>query len=187
MAVTVEYKPTTGDLLRAGYVGLRSRPLVFALSFGFFVLVPWLAALCGIVASLLGAPIRPLSIMSLIAIPPVAVAAFVLIMLFQVRGARSLQGTHTYEFSDADIRLKGPGFDNRIEWAILTRCHGSNHALLFMSGNALVISVPGRSLTFSSRKELWQMVTAKGVKLTGRWKVEAEQSAPPVAHKDARR
>jgi len=174
MAVTVEYKPTTGDLLRAGYVGLRSRRLVFALSFGFFVLVPWLAALCGIVASLLEAPIRPVSIMSLIVIPPVAVAAFALIMMFQARGARSLQGTHTYEFSDADIRLKGPGFDNRIEWAILTRCHVSNHGLLFMSGNSPVISVPGRSLTFSSRKELSQMIAAKGVKLTGRWQADPE-------------
>jgi hypothetical protein len=187
MAVVVEYKPTTGDLLRAGYVGIRTRPLVFALSLGFFVLIPWLSALCASVVYFFGAPISPFTIVSLVAIPPVAIVAFALTMLFQVRGARSLQGTHIYEFSDAEIHLKGPGFDNRMDWASLTRCHGSTHGLLFMSGNAPVISVPQRSLSFASRKGLFHMLTAKGVKLSGQWNVDAEQNAPPAAHKDARR
>ena len=177
MTVIVTYKPANADLLRSAYVGLRSRPLVFALSFGFFVVVPWLAALCGIVASLLGVPTNPLPVLSLIAVPPVAVAAFSVIMLFQVRDARSLAGTHTYKFSCEDIRLKGPGFNNRIEWAILTRYHVSNHGWLFMSGNAPLIFVPGRSLTSSSENQLEKLVALKEIKVTGQRKVNAKQDS----------
>lgn len=187
MTVVVEYKPTTWDLLRAGYVGLRTRPLVFALSLGFFVLIPWLAALCALVGYLFGAPISPFAIVCLVAIPVVTVVTFALLMLFQVRGARSLQGSHTYEFSDSEIRMKGPGFDNHIDWVNLTRCHGSTHGLLFMSGNLPVISVPQRSLSFASRKGLFHMLTVKGVKLSGQWNVDSERSAPPDLHKDVPR
>ena len=180
MRISITYNPTTKDLLRTAYVGLRSRPLIFASSIGFFVIVPWLAALCSIAASVFGVSIKPLplhSLVGLILIPPFAVAGFALLILFQVRGARSLQGTHIYEFSESGIYLKGPGFDNRVEWSILTRCHVSNFGWLFMTGNAPIISIPGRVLKSPLKNELQKLVNMKNVKVTGQRKPLAE---PPL-------
>lgn len=162
-------------MLRAGYVGLRSRPVVFTLWLGFFVIVPWLSALLFTVNSLLlGKPVESWLVMNLIAIPPLVVTLFGSIILFQFRNARTLQGTHTYNFSDADIHLKGPGFDNRVEWSILTRCHVSDLGWLITSGNTPLISIPGRLLTSSSYNEIQEMITRKGIKITGKLKTNTE-------------
>jgi hypothetical protein len=169
VTTTVTFTPTRTDLLRAGYLGLRARPFTFFLSVGFFIAVPWLIALFGLGARVIGARVGLLPVVELILIPPVAVAAFALIMLFGVRGARTLQGTHSYEFSDAGIRLKGPGFDNRVEWSALTRCHASPYGLLFMTGAAPLISVPGRVLSPTSRRAIGDLVVATAMKRTGDW------------------
>jgi len=171
MAIAVTFSPTRGDLLRTCYMGLRTRPLSFATYVGFFVILPWAVSIWGIIAFTLGAPIGPLGplvIMSMIAIPPISVAAFALVMLFQFRGAKGLQGTHRYQFSDGGIQLNGPGFDTRIQWAMLTRCHGSNQGMVFMSGNVPLISLPARYIAGAEKAELQQLIASKGIKLTGR-------------------
>ena len=100
---------------------------------------------------------------------PLVVAAFLAwISLRQVRGARTLEGTRTYEFSDADIRLRGTGFDTRVQWAMITVCYGPKEGLLFKSGNASLISVPGRALdTPDGWTELRRLIVDKGIKLEG--------------------
>jgi hypothetical protein len=172
MAVTVNFTPTTADLLRGGYLGLRVRPINFAFSVGFFIILPWAAACCGIIASVMGVSVPLIFILILIALPPITVAAFGRLMLSQVRGSRGLQGEHSYQFSGDGILLKGPGFDNRVEWTLLTRCHGAKQGLLFISGNAPLISVPGRALSPAAKAELRELVVSKGIVVTGLWKSE---------------
>jgi len=170
MATTVGFNWTKADILRAGYVGLRSQPLNFALSVGFFIVVPWLCAFLGVIVSVLGGSVySSLTIAGLIVIPPVAVGFLAWLSLFQVRGARALEGTHTYEFSETDIHLKGPGFDNHAEWGVITVCYGRKQGLLFKSGNASLISVPGRALSSAARAELRRLIVDKGIKLEGPW------------------
>jgi len=110
-----------------------------------------------------------LTIGGLIILPPVAVGFFAWLSLLQVRGARALEGTHEYEFSDADICLKGPGFDNRVDWAMITACYGRKQGLLFKSGNASLFSVPGRALSPAATTELRRLIVHKGIRLEGPW------------------
>jgi hypothetical protein len=167
--ISVAFEPTGKDIIRASYLSLRARPVIWALSVGFFVVLPWLAALGGIAASIAGAPVGMFPILILIVVPPLAAGYFALLPLVLVRGARSLQGIHTYEFSETGIRLRGPGFDNHIDWAILTRCYGFDSGLVFVSGKAALFSVPGRTLSPAAKKQLREMLAANGVALAGPW------------------
>jgi hypothetical protein len=153
-----------------GYVGLRAKPAVFALFLGFFVVFPWVVAALLIADNMAGGSNSAFSIVSMTALPLIGIAAFAHLPLLQVRRARTLQGIHTYAFSDQDIHLTGPGFDSRVDWAALTRCYGRREGLAFFTGSAPIIAVPGRSLSETSREDLRQLVAAKGVKLAGPWR-----------------
>ncbi len=170
MAVTIAFHPNKADILRSAYVGLRSQPANFALAFGFFVVLPWFLASLGIIVSLFaGSMIFPWALGGLIVAPPLVVASFAWLTLLQVHGARGLEGTHTYEFSETGIHLKGPGFDNQLDWAMLTLCYGRKQGVVFKSGNAFLISVPSHALSADKRAALQQLLVAKGVKLSGSW------------------
>jgi hypothetical protein len=168
-SIVINFTPTKVDILRAAFLALRARPLTLAFSVGFFVVLPWFSALIAIAASAAGADVSTWWIFELIVIPPLAVALFSAIPLMQVRGARSLNGTHTYEFSDRGIHLTGPGFDNRVDWSILTRCYSFKPGLLFVSGNAPLITVPSHSLSAVNKAELGRLLAAKGVQARSTW------------------
>lgn len=169
MPITAAFQPTRNDIIRTSYLGLRARPVIWALALGFFVVLPWLAALGGIVAAVAGKSVGMFPIAILIVVPPLAAGYFAVLPLVLVRGARSLQGMHTYEFSDTGVRLSGPGFDNHIDWAILTRCYGFDQGLVFVSGKAALFSVPGRSLSPAAKTQLRETIAANGVALAGPW------------------
>jgi hypothetical protein len=166
MSITATFQLTKGDIIRSGYLGLLSRPLVLALCLGFFVGVPWVTALVFVVEQ----SADLLSIASLFVLPLLAIVFFSLIPLWVTRGARSLDGTHTYDFSEDGIHLVGPGFDNRIDWAIVTRCYGFGLGLLFVSGKAPILSVPARSLSPAAKTQLRRMIVTRGVEVAGTWK-----------------
>jgi hypothetical protein len=170
MAVTIEFTPCRSDLLRAGYVALRARPKVLAAALGLFVVLPWAAAVLALAGRISGLPISWWSIGTLVLIPPLVVVAFSSVALNQVRGARTLRGKHTYLFTNTGIRLTGPGFDNSVQWHALTRCYGCSMGLMFYSGNAPCISVPGRMLTPAVAAELQQIASAAGLTLAGPWR-----------------
>jgi len=168
MAVVVSYHPTRADIYRSAYVGLRAQPLIWAFVIGVFLVLPWGAAALGIVAHFAwGMRLGP-DFLALCLVPFLFVAASLVLIPLRVRGVRTMQGTHTYEFSDSGIMVKGPGIESRLEWPSLTRCHAARQGLLFLSGNFPFISVPGRALTPSSRTELLALAESKGVKLSGR-------------------
>jgi len=48
-------------------------------------------------------------------------------------------------------------------------CYGRKQGLAFKSGNAFVISVPGRALSSDERTELRRLIADKGIKLEGPW------------------
>lgn len=165
--IEVAFTPTRWDLLRAGQMGLRARPVFFFFSLSFFVILPWLIALAFLLAYFAGVHISLFPMVVLLFIPPVAVVFFSLIPLWVARGARSLRGTHHYAFSEGEIRLVGPGFENRVEWPLITRCFGFKSGLLFVSGNAPLITVPGRALPSVASAQLRQLLISKNVELCG--------------------
>jgi len=176
--IAVSFIPSRADLMRLGYVALRANPVVLALSLGFFVVFPWVVATSLMVDNASGGSNSAYSIVSMLALPLISIAAFAYLPLLHVRRARTLQGTHTYAFSDQDIHLTGPGFDSRVDWAALSRCYGRREGLIFFTGSAPIITVPGRSLSQTSREDLRQLVAAKGVKLAGPWRGAARPDAP---------
>ena len=171
MQITVTFRPVMTDALRSGFAALRMRRLLFASAVGFFIVIPWVTAgLTLVVAVAYGARVSPLSVGTLLALPPIVVAAFALIPLRQVWGAPSLRGPHVYRFSDADIFLTGPGFENRCQWSMFTQCYASSQGLLFLSGRAPTVFLPTRAISQeSAQRELGELLRNKGVRLTGRW------------------
>jgi hypothetical protein len=163
MAVTVTFTPTNADLMRTGYLGIRSRPLVLAMSLGFFVVLPWVLALGAFIAKLAGYHIPWLPIVVLAVLPASSVFSFALIPLFLYRHAPTLQGPHSYEFSEQDIHAVGPGFDNRVQWNVLTRCLKHRYGLLLMSERVPMVTVPGRALARADWVELLRLVRMKGL------------------------
>ena len=119
-----------------------------------------------------GGRINLVSITALVVVPIFSIAFFALLPLVLIRGARSLNCPHLYQFSGEGIRLTGPGFDNRVEWKLVTRCYGFKQGLLFASGNAPLITVPARSLSAATRAKLRQLIMESGVELMGEWKKE---------------
>jgi len=140
------------------------------LGLSFFVILPWLTALGYLFAYFAGVNIALAPAVVLLFVPPVAVTFFSLLPLWAVRGARSLQGDHVYRFSEEEIVLSGPGFENRVEWHLVTRCFGFKSGLLFVSGNAPLITIPGRALSSSTKAGLRELLITKNVGLGGPWK-----------------
>jgi hypothetical protein len=171
MAVTVSFRPSRADLLRSGLIGLEMRPWVMWAGISIFVLLPWATAVfvCVMEAST-GRVFPRSSLIELILLPPFTVAGFASIPFIVTRGARTLDGEHVYEFDDWGSRLTGPGFDNRVAWSTVTRCHASRMGLLFLTGSLPIITVPARVLSPSSKTALRDLVSGAGVKVTGRWK-----------------
>jgi hypothetical protein len=177
MPVIISFTPTRFDLLRAAYLTVRSRPFLFASLIG-VIAIPWMGALIGLIVMARGIFVSPFSIAVLIALPPLVLAASVHAVLQSVRGARQLEGVHTYEFSESEIRLGGPGFDNHLAWTALTRCYGRADGMLCFSGSTPVITIPGRALSPESSLTLRQLMAAKGVHLAGPWNRGAPQRPP---------
>lgn len=173
MTMKFSFDPTRADLVRAAYVGLQTRPVVFAICVAIVIALPGIVALFTISAIIQGTPIPAPPFLKVMLLPPIVFGALGGLIHLQVGGAVSLTGRHTYEFSETGIRLTGPGFDSHLEWKLVTRCQGSKHGLLFFSGNAAYIFIPGRVLSNSSRSELRALVAAKGIKRTGHWGSEA--------------
>jgi hypothetical protein len=177
MTISVAFTPTKRDLVLAGYLGLRARPFNFALSLAFFVILPWVAALGSGVYYLSGGPVNLSNIIVLLIVPIASIAFFALLPVVLARGMRSLNGPHRYDFSGDGIRLTGPGFDNRVEWKLVTRCYGFKTGLLFASGSAPLITVPARALSPTTGTQLRRLIMASGVELAGRWKKESTAAA----------
>ena len=112
-----------------------------------------------------GNPMSWASIVMLAVMPPIMVALFAFIPVLVTRGAKTLNGVHTYEFSSGGIRMSGPGFANRMEWSALSTCVSSPHGVLFMSGKVAFLSVPGHVLDQRSRSELVSLAKDKGLQV----------------------
>ena len=162
MSVQICFTPTKRDLMWTVYAGVRARPAIFFSSILFFVVLPWSAALIILV---LGNLASTWSIIVLLVVPPIAVASFASIPIRLFGDSPSLQGEHTYEFSDSEIHLIGPGFDNRVDWSIVTSCLEFSGGLQFYSKKLAVISIPRRALSATTSQELRALCVAKGISI----------------------
>lgn len=160
MSVQIFFTPSRRDLVWAAYAGLRARPAIFFTSILFFVAFPWSAALIFLALGFLASTWL---IIVLLLLPLIAVALFVSIPIRLFGGSPSLQGEHTYEFSENEIHLFGPGFDNRVSWSIITRCLEFSGGFLFYSNKLPIISIPRRALPGHTSLGLRALCEASGV------------------------
>lgn len=167
MNVTIRFTPKTIDLIWAGYAGLRARPVILVMGLVFFVGLPWLAAFLAIIGVAMGKPIGLITITTLLLVPPVAIVFIALLPVILFRGSRALRGLHTYEFSNQDIHFIGPGFDNRVDWGIVTRCIRSRAGLLFLSDRLPLVTLPNRVLSAETFRQIQELLAAKGIALHG--------------------
>ena len=161
--ITVSFTPTNRDFVWISYATLRSRPVLFAMLLGFFVVLPWLAA---IAAVLTGAKLGLAFIVSLLT-PPIMLGFFALMPLLIYRKSQALKGEHIYEFSDIEIYLHGPGFDNRVQWALITNCTEISGGLIFNSNKLAIISIPPRVLSSHKISSFRQLIENKGIEYKG--------------------
>jgi hypothetical protein len=66
---------------------------------------------------MLGAPLDMASIVLLVVIPPLVAGSFAWIPVLVMRGAATLQGTHTYEFTNAVVKISAPGLSSQVDCA----------------------------------------------------------------------
>jgi hypothetical protein len=160
MPISISFTPSKRDLMWAAYAGVRARPIVFFTSVLFFVVLPWFGAL---IILTLGNPTSAWPAIVLIVVPPIAVASFASIPVRLFGDAPSLQGVHTYEFSESEIHLFGPGFDNRVKWSIVTHCVEFSGGLQIYSKKLAIISIPRRALSETTMSALRALLKAKGI------------------------
>ena len=159
-------------------MGLRSKPLVFGLWLSITVVLPWLGAAIFLWPTSRARGADPYMAVLLIAYSLFIVGMVVLVPLWTTRGAPTLKGTHRYEFSPDGIRLTGPGFDSRVDWASITRCFVCSQGVLFFSGRIPIISFPARAIPPSSSAELRSLVDQKGVARNRSWAIGAREAGP---------
>ena len=172
MTITVSYTPNRSDLRRAMYEGFRARPIIFALAVGFFVVIPWLAATAGLAMRVAGAPIALWKPLLLLISPPIGFVLFERYMFRMIQGVPMAREGRTYTFTEADVRMTGPGVDSRLEWTMFTRCHSSAHGLFIYSGKLPLVQLPERALSATSRRDLRTLMASKGLELRGSWDVD---------------
>jgi hypothetical protein len=136
---------------------------------GFFIVLPWAIAVWQIVNAVGGMAVSSMTIVEMLLLLPLAVVGFGAIPFWISRGSRLIGGHHSFKFADEDIHLTGPDGESRVRWSALTRCFGTQHGILFYSGNRPMISIPGRALARVDAAELRAMSAARGVKIVGRW------------------
>ncbi len=160
MSIAINFTPTSRDLVWAGYAGLRAKPIFLAILLLFFVVLPWSSALFVL---LFGKLVSIWSVALLVLVPPISVIAFAFLPVRLFRNSPTLQGVHTYEFSENEIHLIGPGFDNRLQWPTLTRCIQFSGGLQFYSNTLALISIPRRALSESTLSSLHHLATLKEI------------------------
>ena len=163
MLASVQFTPQKSDLIWSGYAGVRARPFIFVTAVSFFVVLPWLAALLTIVLALMGKFVGWQPIAIFVLVPPISVTFFALLPLFLFRNARSLRGTHNYEFTRDGMHFTGPGFDNRVEWSLVTRCLYSRAGLLFMSDSLPMVNIPKRILSPEVSGQISELLRANNI------------------------
>ena len=158
MAIVIKFVPNKTDLIRAGYAGLRARPVIFFVSVLFFIVIPLATA---VLLAVFGDESHKVNTITLAVIPPVTVAFF-LYLPVQLHGkSPSLNGEHVYEFSDSEIHLLGPGFDNHVQWSLVTKFIKIHGVYLLFSNKAPIITVPVRGIPVSSSKEFDELLRSR--------------------------
>jgi hypothetical protein len=129
----------------------------------------------GIVWWARGAHIKLYEPLLLLATPPLAALGFERSMFRTLMKMPIMQGERTCTFSDDDVRIRGQGFENRLEWKTFSRCHSSAHGLFILARHTPVVQIPERALSASSRRDLRVLLAAKGLELTGAWDVAGNE------------
>ncbi len=125
---------------------------------GFFVILPW-----GVAAAMLGlfafrnGRLDLWSFSVLLVAPILAMGLFSLIPLWMARSAQrdapTLQGVHSYEFSEGGIQLSGPEFKNQLEWSAITNYFESRYGAMFFGGSNPIVFVPARAFSSVAERE----------------------------------
>ena len=103
----------------------------------------------------------------MLAVPVLSTISFYNLPVKLFGKSPALQGEQTYCFADEDIHAKSIAFDTRISWTIITSCFAHSFGVVFFSGKAPLLSIPGRALDVQGRNALLDLVARKGIKIEG--------------------
>jgi hypothetical protein len=169
MSIAIQFRPTKRDVMRAAYLGLQLRPIVFFLCISFFVILPWVTVAMLLAEGLHGIPIKPTDLTWPALVPLATIAYFRYVIVMPHTKSLGLTGPHHYEFSESAIQVSGPGFDRVFDWSKVTACHSFRDGLIFRSKRLPLIIVPAHAVTSQDRVILKQLLEFKGIRTLGRW------------------
>lgn len=158
MPIEIRFFPRKIDLVVAGYVGLRARPVISLLFFAFFVVTPWFFAILTIVLRL---PLNYSTTISFCVIPPFTILALLVLPVLIHWKSPSLNGEHIYRFSDTEIQVSGPGFDNHMQWSLVSRFVKLHGVYMLFSNKLPIITIPKRAIQSSIATEFEQLLKSK--------------------------
>lgn len=166
MPIKLTFELTRSDVIRLWYLAMlnwrRRTPIVMAV---FFVAVPWIAA-CVFLSD---PSVGRLTIVGLFSVPLVLLVLYSMAPLLAMYRMRSPGGPYTYEFSDEGMNLAGQGIESRMEWKLVSRCHGAPMGLLVFYGENAFLPIPGRAASPEVRKQLRELLLRRGIPFTGAW------------------
>lgn len=166
MPIKITFELTRSDLFRLWYLAMLNwRPRTPTVMVVCFVAIPWVAAFV-----LLGDPaVGRMTIAGLFSVPFVLLALYSMVPLLSMSSMRSPSGPYFYEFSDEGMTLAGEGVESRMEWKLVSRCHGSPTGLLVFYGKNAFLPIPGRAASPAVRNQLRELLLRRGIPLTGNW------------------
>ncbi len=163
MPVVMKFIPRKTDLMMLGYGAIRSRPVVFYIFIIFFIIIPWLLSLLiFVLGAVLGDTSQYSNAFILFILPPIMVSFFFFYApIRQYANAPSLKGERIYEFSEENIHVTGPGFDNTIEWSLITKFIDVHGFILIFSNHTAIIWLPRRAIPDSTRTDFIALLKSK--------------------------
>ena len=158
MRVEFQFTPKTGDHWKAAMTALLHQRWALSLWVLFFVVLPWGVALAVLgLSTYRGARLDIWNFSMLLVVPVLAMGLFSLVPLWMARGAQrnapTLQGAHSYEFSEAGIHLSGPEFRSELEWSAITSFFESRYGAMFFGGPNPIIFLPARAFSSVAGRE----------------------------------
>jgi hypothetical protein len=169
MSVCVRFTPTRADLIRGSVIGLLARPVLLAVSFVFFVVLPLGLALFTVWTSgSRGVTVDWWKVSSFVMIPIVMTSLMAILPLWLVGRSKALRGEHVYEFTADGMRFAGPSFENRCGWEHTTSYMQTGFGLTLLADKLPLVNVPQRVLTDDVRGGLLELLRAKGIPARGR-------------------
>lgn len=144
MHIEIDYRLTRRDVAWVTLAAFRANRGAFVLFLGLFWLLPWAAAMLGVLSP---AAAMPWWLSALLWVAPVVMVATLLAFgQADAAGSGLLDAPLTLVLSDDGIEHRGDAFAATVPWSTITRATWMRGGLLLMAGKRVVTAVRARYL-----------------------------------------